>query len=76
MTYNKIEKLNIEISAIGLGGHEYLPNGSSRGFNEDSLSIMESPNLAEEKNALLDKLQSSPTCKDYSEERAAQFLGE
>ena len=37
---------------------------------------MESPNLAEEKNALLDKLQSSPTCKDYSEERAAQFLGE
>ena len=35
MIYRKIEKLDIEISAIGLGGHEYLPNGSSRGFNED-----------------------------------------
>lgn len=35
MLYRKIEKLDIEISAIGLGGHEYLPNGSSRGFNED-----------------------------------------
>ena len=35
MIYRKIEKLDIEISAIGLGGLEYLPNGSSRGFNED-----------------------------------------
>ena len=35
MIYNKIAQQDIEISAIGLGGHEYLPNGSSRGFNED-----------------------------------------
>ena len=35
MQYRKIEKTGIELSAIGLGGHEYLPNGSSRGFNED-----------------------------------------
>ncbi|MBT3604592.1 MAG: aldo/keto reductase, partial [Candidatus Latescibacteria bacterium] len=35
MQYRKIEKANIELSVIGLGGHEYLPNGSSRGFNED-----------------------------------------
>ena len=25
----------VELSAIGLGGHEFLPDGSSRGFNED-----------------------------------------
>ena len=35
MIYRKIEKLGIGISAIGLGGHEYLPSGNSRGFNED-----------------------------------------
>ena len=35
MHYRKIEKIGIELSVIGLGGHEYLPNGSSRGFNED-----------------------------------------
>ncbi len=35
MIYNRIEKLGVEISAIGLGGHEYLADGSSRGFNED-----------------------------------------
>ena len=35
MIYNRVEKLGIELSAISLGGHEYLPDGSSRGFNED-----------------------------------------
>jgi aryl-alcohol dehydrogenase-like predicted oxidoreductase len=33
--YRKIDKLGIELSAIGLGGHEYLTDGSSRGFNEE-----------------------------------------
>ena len=33
MIYRKIEPLGIELSAIGLGGHEYMPDGSSRGFN-------------------------------------------
>ncbi len=33
MIYSKIEPLGIELSAIGLGGHEYMPDGSSRGFN-------------------------------------------
>lgn len=35
MIYRKIDRLGIELSAIGLGGHEYLPDGSSRGFNEE-----------------------------------------
>lgn len=35
MIYRKVDRLGIEVSAIALGGHEYLPNGSSRGFNED-----------------------------------------
>jgi aryl-alcohol dehydrogenase-like predicted oxidoreductase len=35
MHYRNIEKLGIELSVIGLGGHEYLDDGSSRGFNED-----------------------------------------
>ncbi|MDR1778007.1 MAG: aldo/keto reductase [Desulfovibrio sp.] len=28
-------KTRIEVSVIGMGGHEYLPDGRSRGFNED-----------------------------------------
>ena len=26
---------NVRLSRVALGGHEYLPNGNSRGFNED-----------------------------------------
>jgi aryl-alcohol dehydrogenase-like predicted oxidoreductase len=36
MLYRTVERIGVEISAIGLGGHEYLPNGRSRGFNEDA----------------------------------------
>ena len=35
MKYRKIGKLEIEISVISMGGHEYLPSGLSRGFNEN-----------------------------------------
>jgi len=34
MIYRRIGKSDVILSAIGLGGHEYLPNGRSRGFNE------------------------------------------
>jgi aryl-alcohol dehydrogenase-like predicted oxidoreductase len=36
MLYKTVERIGVEISAIGLGGHEYLPDGRSRGFNEDA----------------------------------------
>jgi len=35
MLYSTPKRLGVEISRIGLGGHEYLPDGRSRGFNED-----------------------------------------
>jgi aryl-alcohol dehydrogenase-like predicted oxidoreductase len=35
MIYRPYGNTGISLSVIGLGGHEYLPNGSSRGFNED-----------------------------------------
>lgn len=35
MKYSKIGNTGIEVSYIAMGGHEYLPNGQSRGFNED-----------------------------------------
>ena len=35
MQYRKFGKAEIEISVIGMGGHEYLPDGRSRGFNEN-----------------------------------------
>lgn len=35
MIYRKIERIGIEVSLVSMGGHEYLPDGRSRGFNED-----------------------------------------
>jgi len=35
MKYVKLGNTGIEISKLSLGGHEYLPNKLSRGFNED-----------------------------------------
>jgi len=35
MLYRTYGSSGVQLSAIGLGGHEYLPDGSSRGFNED-----------------------------------------
>jgi len=35
MIYKKFGKLDVDISIISLGGHEYLPTGASRGFNEN-----------------------------------------
>lgn len=35
MQYRKFGKTKVEISIFGMGGHEYLPDGGSRGFNED-----------------------------------------
>lgn len=34
MQYRKLGHTGVEISIIALGGHEYLPDGRSRGFNE------------------------------------------
>ncbi|MGC9347600.1 MAG: aldo/keto reductase [Anaerolineae bacterium] len=36
MLYRRIGESDVEVSVLGLGGHEYLPNGRSRGFNEDA----------------------------------------
>jgi aryl-alcohol dehydrogenase-like predicted oxidoreductase len=35
MIYRRLEKAGIDVSALAMGGHEYLPDGRSRGFNED-----------------------------------------
>jgi len=35
MIYKKFGKSDVDISIISLGGHEYLPTGASRGFNEN-----------------------------------------
>jgi predicted aldo/keto reductase-like oxidoreductase len=35
MIYKKLGKADAEISIISMGGHEYLPDKRSRGFNED-----------------------------------------
>ena len=35
MIYKKIGDTDVEISIFSMGGHEYLPDGRSRGFNED-----------------------------------------
>jgi len=35
MIYRSIPRLGIELSAIGLGGHEFTPDGRLRGFQED-----------------------------------------
>ena len=34
MKYHKIGSSDVEISYLAMGGHEYLPSGKSRGFNE------------------------------------------
>jgi len=35
MRYKKLGRTGIEVSILSMGGHEYLPDGRSRGFNED-----------------------------------------
>ena len=35
MLYKKLGQTGIEISILSMGGHEYLTDGRSRGFNED-----------------------------------------
>lgn len=35
MIYRQLGKTGIRVSVLGMGGHEYLPNGKSRGFNEN-----------------------------------------
>ncbi len=35
MQYRRLGKSTVEISVIGMGGHEYLPDGRSRGFNDN-----------------------------------------
>ena len=35
MEFYQIAGTNVRLSRVVLGGHEYLPNGNSRGFNED-----------------------------------------
>jgi predicted aldo/keto reductase-like oxidoreductase len=35
MIYKKIGSTDVEISILAMGGHEYLSDGRSRGFNED-----------------------------------------
>ena len=35
MIYRQVGDNDVRLSIIGLGGHEYLKDGSSRGFNED-----------------------------------------
>jgi aryl-alcohol dehydrogenase-like predicted oxidoreductase len=40
MLYKKMGQTGIEVSVLSMGGHEYLPDGRSRGFNEDfSLAV-------------------------------------
>ena len=36
MIYTSTDRVAVPISRLGLGGHEYLPDGRSRGFSEDS----------------------------------------
>jgi aryl-alcohol dehydrogenase-like predicted oxidoreductase len=36
MRYKRLGSTDVELSLFGLGGHEYLPDGRSRAFNEDS----------------------------------------
>jgi predicted aldo/keto reductase-like oxidoreductase len=35
MIYKRVGDTDVEISVASMGGHEYLPDGHSRGFNED-----------------------------------------
>ena len=35
MIYRQVGDSGVGLSLVGLGGHEYLSNGKSRGFNED-----------------------------------------
>ncbi|MFZ1183817.1 MAG: aldo/keto reductase [Pseudolabrys sp.] len=35
MEFYQVGNSDVRLSRIALGGHEYLPNGNSRGFNED-----------------------------------------
>lgn len=52
MIYREVGTTGVEMSIFALGGHEYLPDGRSRGFNED-------PRLATRPGYIFDGLASS-----------------
>lgn len=41
MRYNEVGDTGVEVSAVALGGHEYLPGGGMRGFDEDFAAAVE-----------------------------------
>jgi aryl-alcohol dehydrogenase-like predicted oxidoreductase len=53
MIYKRIGDSGVEVSVIALGGHEYLPDGRSRGFNEV-------PDLAVQPGYILDGFGQGP----------------
>ena len=50
MEFRQIANSEVKLSRVALGGHEYLENGNSRGFNEDFVkatqSVYAAPGLA------------------------------
>ena len=42
MIYRTTDRIDVRLSAIGLGGHEYLADGRSRAFNEDAKLAVQS----------------------------------
>ncbi len=43
MLYRTAPRLGVKISLFSMGGHEYLPDGRSRGFNEDMAKATRTP---------------------------------
>jgi len=75
MIYRKMGNTDVRISILSLGGHEYLPNGRSRGFNEN-LALAVKPGYIFEGfgGGKRKKVLSTAVYKVYEERKEKQFF--
>jgi len=74
MIYRKMGNTDVRISILSLGGHEYLPNGRSRGFNENLALAVKPGYIFEGFGILLSLLNPDISLRDSVGEKERKYF--